>query len=84
MTETESGLDVLLAEARPNPAAIGTFAAQAGALGVARLSAGDRLFVSALGCRSSLPDPWALIDEFEPALGELELAYAPGGDSAPV
>jgi len=43
----------------------------------------DRLFVSALGCRSSLPDPWALIDEFEPALGELELVYAPGGGSAP-
>jgi 23S rRNA (uracil1939-C5)-methyltransferase len=38
--ETESGLDVLLAERRPNPAAIGTFAAQAGALGVARLTAG--------------------------------------------
>ncbi|MGH6748883.1 MAG: class I SAM-dependent RNA methyltransferase [Methyloceanibacter sp.] len=39
VTETESGLDVLVAGARPNPAAIGTFAAQAGVLGVARLTA---------------------------------------------
>jgi len=39
VTETGSGLDVLLEGARPNPAAISTFAAQAAALGVARLTA---------------------------------------------
>jgi 23S rRNA (uracil1939-C5)-methyltransferase len=41
VTETESGLDVLLDGVRPNPAALGAFAGQAGALGVARLSAGE-------------------------------------------
>jgi 23S rRNA (uracil1939-C5)-methyltransferase len=39
VTETGSGLDVLLEGARPNPAAISTFAAQAAALGVARVTA---------------------------------------------
>jgi 23S rRNA (uracil1939-C5)-methyltransferase len=40
VTETSGGLDVLLEGVRPNPAAaLGVFAGQAGALGVARLTA---------------------------------------------
>jgi 23S rRNA (uracil1939-C5)-methyltransferase len=39
-TETVGGLDVLLEGGRPAPASLGAFAAKAGALGVARLSAG--------------------------------------------
>ncbi|HZP10679.1 class I SAM-dependent RNA methyltransferase [Methyloceanibacter sp.] len=40
LTETETGLDVLLEGARPSPVAIGAFAAEAAALSVARLTAG--------------------------------------------
>jgi 23S rRNA (uracil1939-C5)-methyltransferase len=39
VTETESGLDILLEGGRPNPAALGAFAELAGELGVARLTA---------------------------------------------
>ncbi len=31
----------------------------------------DRLFVSVLGCPTSLPDPWALVDDLLDAAGEL-------------
>ena len=34
----------------------------------------DHLYVSVLGCRASLPDPWALVDELAPALDELRAA----------
>jgi len=40
VTETESGLDILLEGARTSPASLAAFATKAGALGVARLSAG--------------------------------------------
>jgi 23S rRNA (uracil1939-C5)-methyltransferase len=39
VTQTESGLDILLGGGRPNPAALGAFAELAGELGVARLTA---------------------------------------------
>jgi len=38
VTETESGLDIVVEGARPKPAALGAFAGQAGAAGVARLT----------------------------------------------
>jgi 23S rRNA (uracil1939-C5)-methyltransferase len=38
VTETESGLDIVIEGVRPKPAALGAFAGQAGALGVARLT----------------------------------------------
>ncbi len=40
LTATETGLDVLLEGARPGPAAMAAFAAEAAALGVARLTVG--------------------------------------------
>ncbi len=40
LTETESGLDVVLEGVHPSPAAIATFAAEAGALGVSRFTSG--------------------------------------------
>jgi 23S rRNA (uracil1939-C5)-methyltransferase len=40
VTETESGLDILLEGVRPSPASLAAFAERASALGVARLSAG--------------------------------------------
>ncbi len=40
LTATETGLDILLEGARPGPAAIAAFAAEAAALGVARLTVG--------------------------------------------
>ncbi|HEX7443715.1 MAG TPA: wax ester/triacylglycerol synthase domain-containing protein, partial [Acidimicrobiales bacterium] len=36
----------------------------------------ERLYVSVLGCAASLPDPWALVEDLEPALGELSAAPA--------
>lgn len=41
LTETESGLDILLEGIRPRPASLAAFAGLAGTLGVARLSAGE-------------------------------------------
>jgi 23S rRNA (uracil1939-C5)-methyltransferase len=38
VTETESGLDIVVEGVRPKPAALGAFAGQAGAAGVARLT----------------------------------------------
>ena len=40
VTETESGLDVVLEDARPSPLVLGGFAGKAASLGVARLTAG--------------------------------------------
>jgi diacylglycerol O-acyltransferase len=34
----------------------------------------DRLYVSVLGCRASLPDPWALVDDLHEALADLQAA----------
>ena len=38
VTETESGLDIVLEGVRPSPAALGAFAGKAASLGVARLT----------------------------------------------
>jgi len=41
-------------------------------------SYGDDLGVSVIGCPSSLPDPWALVDHLHDALGDLETAVTGG------
>ena len=88
VTETESGLDVLLEGARPNPAAIGKFAAQAGALGVARLTAGGEsivlegaLEVDFSGAKVKLP-PGAFLQASSEAEAELVKLILEGTEGA--
>ena len=88
VTETESGLDVLVAGARPNPAAIGTFAAQAGALGVARLTAdgesialGGTPEVDLSGAKVKLP-PGAFLQASREAEAELVKLMLEGTEGA--
>jgi 23S rRNA (uracil1939-C5)-methyltransferase len=88
VTETESGLDVLVAGARPNPAAIGTFAAQAGVLGVARLTAdgesialGGTPEVDLSGAKVKLP-PGAFLQASREAEAELVKLMLEGTEGA--
>jgi 23S rRNA (uracil1939-C5)-methyltransferase len=88
VTETGSGLDVLLEGARPNPAAIGTFAAQAGALGVARLTAdgesislGGALEVDLSGAKVKLP-PGAFLQASRESEAELVKLTREGTEGA--
>ncbi|MFZ2017224.1 MAG: TRAM domain-containing protein [Methyloceanibacter sp.] len=88
VTETESGLDVLVAGARPNPSAIGTFAAQAGALGVARLTAGGESIVlggtpevDLSGAKVKLP-PGAFLQASREAEAELVKLMLEGTEGA--
>ncbi|MGA9605198.1 MAG: hypothetical protein WBQ82_13885, partial [Methyloceanibacter sp.] len=88
VTETESGLDVLVAGARPNPAAIGTFAAQAGVLGVARLTAdgesialGGTPEVDLSGAKVKLP-PGAFLQASRQAEAELVKLMLEGTEGA--
>ena len=88
MTETESGLDVLVTGARPNPAAIGTFAAQAGVLGVARLTAdgesialGGTPEVDLSGAKVKLP-PGAFLQASREAEAELVKLMLEGTEGA--
>jgi 23S rRNA (uracil1939-C5)-methyltransferase len=77
VTETLSGLDVLVEGIRPGPAAMGAFAGQAGALGVARLTAGKENIaldgvpeVDLSGVAVKLP-PGAFLQASRAAEGEL-------------
>ena len=88
VTETEGGLDVLLEGARPNPAAIGAFAAQAAALGVARLTAGGEsivlegaLEVDLSGAKVKLP-PGAFLQASREAEAELVKLTLQGTEGA--
>lgn len=88
VTETESGLDVLLEGARPSPASLGAFAGRAGALGVARLSAGEESIalggtpeVDLSGVKVKLP-PGAFLQASREAEGEMVALVRDGVDSA--
>lgn len=88
VTETESGLDVLLDGVRPNPAALGAFAGQAGALGVARLSAGEEGIalggtpeVDLSGARVKLP-PGAFLQASREAEAEMVALVLEGTEGA--
>jgi 23S rRNA (uracil1939-C5)-methyltransferase len=88
VTETESGLDVLLDGVRPNPAALGAFVGQAGALGVARLSAGEEGIalggtpeVDLSGARVKLP-PGAFLQASREAEAEMVALVLEGTEGA--
>ncbi|MGE5260588.1 MAG: class I SAM-dependent RNA methyltransferase [Actinomycetota bacterium] len=77
VTDTESGLDILLEGARPSPASLGACAGQAGALGVARLTAGKESIVLGAapevdlsGVQVKLP-PGAFLQASREAEGEM-------------
>ena len=88
MTETGSGLDILLEGVRPAPAAFGAFAAKAAALGVTRLTAdgesvtlGGTPEVDLSGVRVKLP-PGAFLQASREAEGEMVALVRDGVDGA--
>ena len=88
VTQTESGLDILLEAARPSPASLGAFAGRAGALGVARLGAGEESIalggtpkVDLSGVKVKLP-PGAFLQASREAEGEMVALVRDGVDSA--
>ncbi len=88
MTETGSGLDILLEGVRPAPAAFGAFAGKAAALGVTRLTAdgesvtlGGTPEVDLSGVRVKLP-PGAFLQASREAEGEMVALVREGVDGA--
>ncbi len=88
VTETESGLDVLLKGACPSPASLGAFAGRAAALGVARLSAGGESIalggtpeVDLSGAKVKLP-PGAFLQASRDAEGEMVVLVREGVEGA--
>jgi len=88
VTETESGLDILLEGARPSPASLGAFARRAAALGVARLSAGEESIalggtpeVDLSGAKVKLP-PGAFHQASREAEGEMVVLVREGVEGA--
>jgi 23S rRNA (uracil1939-C5)-methyltransferase len=88
MTETVGGLDILLEGARPAPALLAAFAAKAGALGVARLSAGEESIalggtpeVDLSGVKVKLP-PGAFLQASREAEAELVKLVLQGTEGA--